>query len=155
MIFLLDTSALAKRYVAEPGSAWVRTLTDPASGNSIAIGNITRVEIGAALARRQRNPRNRMSIADRDALVRLFDRHVAQEYLTVDTVPAVIDLANHLTQQHQLQGYDAVQLASALTLNTQLLTAGLPALTLVSSDRELLQAANAAGLTTDDPMLHP
>jgi predicted nucleic acid-binding protein len=155
MIAYLDTSALVKRYVAEPGSSWVRAITDPASGNQIAIGNITRVEIGAAVARRQRDPRNQMSIADRNALIALFDYHVAHEYLVVDILPAIVDEAYRLTQLHQLRGYDAIQLAAAKSLNAQLVAAGLPALTLISSDHELLAAARAEGLAVDDPHLHP
>ncbi len=155
MIIYFDTSALAKRYLAETGSAWVRGITDPSSGNTIAISNITRVEIGAAIARRQRDPRSRMSIADRDALIQLFDYHVAHDYLVMDLAPDVIDDAYRLTQHHQLRGYDAVQLAAAFTLNTQLIGAGLPALMLVAGDGELLTAAGAEGLATDDPYLHP
>ena len=154
MILYLDTSALAKRYLAEIGSGWVRTITDPASGNTIAVADITRVEIGAAIARRQRDPRSQMSIAERDAIIHLFDRHVAGEYLMVATAPQVIDTAYRLTQQNQLRGYDAVQLASALLLNTELVAAGAPPLILLSSDRELLVAATSEGLATDDPVLH-
>lgn len=155
MIIYSDTSALAKRYLAETGTAWVRSITDPAGGNTIAIGNITRVEIGSAIARRQHDPRSRISVAERDALIQLFDYHVAHEYLVVDLAPIVIDDAYHLILQHQVRAYDAIQLAAAFTLNTQLVAAGLPALTLVSGDRELLEAARAEGLVTDNPYLHP
>lgn len=155
MLLFLDTSALAKRYLAETGSGWVRAVIDPASGNTIAVANITRVEIGAAIARRQRDPRSQMSLADRDALIHFFDHHVAHEYLLVATTAHIIDTAYHLTQQYQLRGYDALQLGSALILNEVLVATGVPALTVVASDRELQFAAHAEGLLTDDPVLHP
>jgi hypothetical protein len=59
-----------------------------------------------------------------------------------------------LTQLHHIRGHDAVQLVAAHSLNTQLIAAGLPALTLVSGDHELLAAARATGLAVDDPNLH-
>ena len=155
MVLYLDTSALAKRYLAETGSRWIQMLAHPASGNTIAIVNITRVEIGAAIARRQRDPRNRMSLTDREMLIRLFDLHVTQEYLVIDIKPAVIDDAYRLTHRHQLRGYDAVQLAAALALNSHLASSGVPELILIANDAELLTAAKAEGLTTDDPGVHP
>lgn len=52
--YFLDTSALVKRYVAETGSNGIRSITDVATGNQIAIAQITWVEVLSALARRQR-----------------------------------------------------------------------------------------------------
>ena len=96
-----------------------------------------------------------MSIADRDALLHLFDYHVAHEYVLVAVTPEVIDEAYRLTQRHRLRGYDAVQLATALALNSRITAAGHSGVTLVASDTELLTAARTAGLGTDDPRLHP
>ncbi len=155
MIYFIDTSALAKRYLVEQGSGWIRAITDPSSGNRIAVGNITRVEIGAAIARRQRDPRYRMTVADRDALISLFDYHVRNEYLVVDMLPTIVDDAYQLTRIYQLRGYDAIQLAAARALNKQLIAAGLPSLVLLTGDGELLTAACADGLAVDDPNLHP
>jgi predicted nucleic acid-binding protein len=50
-------------------------------------------------------------------------------------------LAGELAERHALRGYDAVHLASALSV-------GDPELVLVSWDRELAAAAGAAGLNT-------
>ena len=60
-----------------------------------------------------------------------------------------------LTQHHKLRGYDAVQLASALTLNTLLVQQQLTPLTFVASDHDLLAAAQGEGLATEDPTQHP
>lgn len=47
----LDSSALIKRYVQERGTAWVRTLTDPASGNQIFVARLAVLEVAATLTR--------------------------------------------------------------------------------------------------------
>jgi hypothetical protein len=54
--YYLDSSALAKRYVTETGSTWVRGLSDVATDNVIISAEITRVEVAAALAARHRAP---------------------------------------------------------------------------------------------------
>ncbi|NOT59076.1 MAG: nucleic acid-binding protein, partial [Acidobacteria bacterium] len=56
---------------------------------------------------------------------------------------------------HALRGYDAVQLAAALEENDELMSFGLPALTLVSADAELNKAAQAEGLNVENPNNHP
>jgi hypothetical protein len=67
----------------------------------------------------------------------------------------VVEQAVQLTQRHRLRGYDAVQLATALDANATLVAAGLPALTFVAADDDLLAAARAEGLDADNPNLHP
>jgi len=64
---------------------------------------------------------------------------------------AIIDRAVRLTQGHKLRGYDAVQLATALAVDTALTVAGLSQLIFVAADGDLLTAANAEGLATEDP----
>ena len=66
----------------------------------------------------------------------------------------VIDRAVELTRRYRLRGYDAVHLASALILNDALLRQGLPALTMVAADDNLLAAAAGEGLPTENPNHH-
>ena len=66
-----------------------------------------------------------------------------------------LDRAMNLTQNHRLRGYDAVQLAAALVVNEQYRAAGLPALTFITADNDLVAAAGAEGLMADNPNLHP
>ncbi len=54
-----DTSGLAKRYVAETGSTWVKNICLPASGNLIFIAEITTIEITSAIVRRRKAVRYR------------------------------------------------------------------------------------------------
>ena len=56
-VYFLDSSALVKRYVAEPGTAWIQALAVPSAHNTLLISRITWVEVLSALARRQREGR--------------------------------------------------------------------------------------------------
>ena len=52
--YYLDTSALVKRYVAEPGSAWIEAvILEPADVLALT-SRVTMVEMWSALARRRR-----------------------------------------------------------------------------------------------------
>jgi len=152
-IYYLDSSALVKRYLVEPGTAWVRIVTDPASGDVTVISEITLVEVAAAFASHHRG--GNITIAERDAALRLFLHHADSEYQLVPANRLIVDRAVLLTQQHRLRGYDAAQLGTALIVNTQYLAAGLPPLSFVASDTDLLAAAAAEGLTTENPNAHP
>lgn len=110
-LFFLDASAVAKRYLAEPGTSWVRGITDPSSGNTIILAEVTLVEVSAAVAARFRS--GSLSVAERDASVRLLLQHADTEYQLVPIHRFVIDRAVRLTQNHRLRGYDAMQLGTA------------------------------------------
>ncbi len=152
-IFFLDSSALTKRYLQEPGSDWVAALTDPATGNIIVVAEITRVEVAAALAARHRA--DAITLNERDDLVSLVLQHFDSEYRIVAIEPTVTSRAVALTQRHRLRGYDAVQLAAALAANEPLTAAGLAALTFVAADDDLVAAARAEGLLAENPNQHP
>jgi predicted nucleic acid-binding protein len=143
-----DSSALAKRYLTEIGSAWVIAQADPAVSNTIVVAEIARVEVAAALAARHRA--GAITYSERNLLVALLLRHFDTEYRIVAITPGLMGSAVVLTQQHRLRGYDAVQLAAALTA-----AAALPGLAFIAADNDLLSAARAEGLTADNPLLHP
>jgi predicted nucleic acid-binding protein len=52
--YYFDTSALAKRYVVEVGSAWVQAVVAQQSGHMIYTSVLTQPEIVSALQRRVR-----------------------------------------------------------------------------------------------------
>lgn len=52
--YYFDSSGLAKRYVNEPGSGWVRLTVSPRTGHAVYTARITGAEIIAALALRGR-----------------------------------------------------------------------------------------------------
>jgi uncharacterized protein len=54
--YFLDSSALAKRYLPEIGSPWIRQITDPANQNDLFIARITWVEVLSARRQREGAP---------------------------------------------------------------------------------------------------
>lgn len=151
--YFFDSSALVKRYVTEIGTSWVTRLLLPTSGHRIHVASITTVEVTAALARRERG--QQLSTNDFDTAMRQFRSDLHSIYETVDVTERLIAQAMVIAETHALRGYDAVQLASALAINTELLTAGLPAITLVSADLELNLTAQAESLLVENPNNHP
>jgi predicted nucleic acid-binding protein len=78
----------------------------------------------------------------------------AETFLLLQVDRSVIDQAVELTQSHRLRGYDAVQLATALVANDDLVEQEHSPLVFVASDNDLLAAARAEGLTADNPLEH-
>lgn len=152
--YYLDSSALVKRYLTEIGSTWVGDRTNSSAGNTISIAEITQVEVAAALASRHRASSG-ITLVERDRLFSLLVLHCTTEYDVIPGTTTLIEQAMRLTQNHRLRGYDAVQLATALIVNKQYLAAGLPALTFLSADDDLLAAARVEGLAADNPNNYP
>lgn len=150
--FFLDSSAVVKRYLTETGTPWIRALADPSSGNTIAVAEITLVEVAAALAARHRA--GDITVGERDEAFALFLSHYVNEYEITATERPIFDRAVDLTQNHRLRGYDAVQLATAFAANDSLVAADLPALSFVAADEDLVSAAQTEGLQTDNPNRH-
>jgi uncharacterized protein len=155
-ILFLDASAVVKRYIREPGSAWVRQVCeerdeDGRKLNLVAIAEISRVEVAAAFAVLVR--RNEISKTLGERAYKEFIDELEQEYRSVRLTPEVPHHAADLTQRHPLKAYDAVQLATALAYDGLLKRAQL-SLTFISGDDRLLQAANVEGLVADNPFSH-
>ncbi len=151
--YFLDSSAVVKRYLPEHGTAWIRHLCAPGSGNTIILSAITVVEVAAALAARHRATGG-ISRTARDNALTLFLRHYGGEYDVTDLDRAILGQAVELPQRHRLRGYDAVQLATALAADRVLRMAGVGNLTFIAADTELLAAARAEGLAAADPNLY-
>lgn len=110
MIIYLDASALVKRYVAERGSKEVIELT--AAAEIVATSLISRAEVAAAFARAVR-----LGVLDHDG-GRRAQRRFSREWPDLARVPvseALVSRAEMLAWDYGLRGYDAMQLASALT----------------------------------------
>ena len=149
--YFLDTSALVKRHVAEPGHVWIESLCDPAAGNTVVISEVAIVEMSATLSRLVREKPPRLSMTDRDTLITFFDLLVQSEYIVVLVNRAIFTRAAALCRIHPLRAYDAVQLACALTRRDDDLAAGQSALIFVCSDTVLRNAAGAEGFVTENP----
>ncbi|HUS97197.1 MAG TPA: type II toxin-antitoxin system VapC family toxin [Hyphomicrobiaceae bacterium] len=152
MSFLyLDSSVMVKRYVEEPGSDWVQSLiTDPQ--NVAILSEIAIVEVSAALSMSVRTGRLRKALGR--AAYEAFHADIAVGiYQLLAVARPTIDLAAGLAQTHPLKGYDAVHLATGLEAARSLADQEIT-LVFVSGDVQMLRAAEAEGLTTDDPFLH-
>ena len=137
MTLYLDTSAIVKRYVSEPGSQEVVVLTTAAE--AVATSLVTRTEVAAALARAVR-----VGTLDHDG-GRRAQRRFSQEWPTLVRVPiteALVFRAETLAWDHGLRGYDAIHLAAALTWRDAV---GRDVV-LATFDRQLWEAAPEAGL---------
>ena len=151
--YFFDTSALVKRFSRETGTAWTISLLKPSSNNTIYIARITSVEVVSALTRRTRG-RSLTQIQASKSIQR-FERSLFGRYAIVEIRPMLANRAMLLAKIHGLRGYDAVQLAAALTANDERLAIGAKALTLISADTALNAAASLEGLAIDDPNHHP
>lgn len=83
-----------------------------------------------------------------------FRSDVEDVYRVIEVGPATSERAIEVARDHRLRAYDCLQLATALLLEGQRARAGLEPLTLVSSDGELNVAAEAEGITVEDPAVH-
>ena len=142
MLLYVDTSALFKRYVEEDESEAVLARIEKAPAVGTAL--ITRVEVSAALAqavRQQRMGQNEAQEAEREFLDDWDD------FTRIRVTEALIARAGQLAWQHNLRGYDAAQLAAALTWRdtTEDTEDGI---VFACFDNELAQAAAAEGLET-------
>ncbi|MBI4829882.1 MAG: type II toxin-antitoxin system VapC family toxin [Nitrospinae bacterium] len=141
MIFL-DTSALVKRYIDEPGSSRVEKMFT--SGEALAVSLLAYAETLAALRRRERA--GDISLSDMKSAAMRFEADWKKL--------AVIPLGDHLKpvikrviNRRRLRGADAVHLASALFLMQSLETG----VAFAASDAELLAAAEKEGVSIYDP----
>lgn len=147
--YFLDSSALAKRYVAETGTAWVQSLLEPAAGNSVYVARITLVELVSAVSRRKRN--GDLGPGAADAALADVRADFASGYQVLEVTAALIGQAEALAEKHALRGYDAVQLAAALQVSAAYVAAGQSPVALVSADIDLNTAGLAEGLMVIDP----
>ncbi|MCC6422249.1 MAG: type II toxin-antitoxin system VapC family toxin [Phycisphaerales bacterium] len=151
-ILFLDSSAVVKRYVAEAGTGWVIGLTTPSAGNVIHISVMTGAEVIAAFARRRQI--GSMTPDDVERAIAEFYEDWAVLYELVRADREVVNRAMLLARRHGLRGYDSVQLASAIEVNA-LAKQATVAFRFISADEDLNVAAQAEGLQTENPNLHP
>ena len=151
--YFLDTSALAKRYVTEPGSSWILSITDLATGNQSWISALAPVEFLALLYRRARS--GQLTILEAHQTEQVFRRDLGALFRVISPIPLILNRAMDLVIVHPLRGYDAVQLATGLYLQTQQSATRVAAPVFLSADQNLNGAASAEGLQVDNPNLHP
>ena len=136
MIYL-DTSALIKRFVNENGSPLVQSIVQ--RKGVIATAKIAYAEIFAGLTGKLRE--GNLSKAQYALACRQFESDW-QAYLRVELEDNILLLARDLIQRRPLRGFDAVHLASALSLKIALGEE----ITFAAADGRLLKAAKAENL---------
>ncbi len=146
-----DSSALVKRYFIEEGSVWVQNRCNELT-RTIVFAEIGRVEIAAAFAGKLRG--GFINQTEYQQAITDLAMDCQQQYFLILIKSSRIDEAVALTKRHKLRGYDAVHLACALHYNQVLLQNGISSLVFVTADIELLQAAKAEGLTTENHNEH-
>lgn len=137
MLLYLDSSALVKLYVNEPGSETVHALVHQAS--VVATSVIAYPEARAAVARRVRE-----AVLTPDQALRI-KAGLAADWGAFWVIPVRDDIARtagDLSELHALRGMDALHLASALWLDRQ----HDDRLVFAVWDRRLAGGARAAGL---------
>lgn len=136
MIVYADSSALVKRYVTEPGSREVIELTSTA--DAVATALVSRAEIAAAFARAVR-----MGIVEHDAGHRAQRRFAREwpDFARVALTEALVARSETLAWQFGLRGYDAIQLAAAVTWRESIGQE----VVLATFDRQLWDAGAEAG----------
>lgn len=133
MLYFLDSSALAKRYLRETGSENINEIFFPHAGSTIIASSLSFSEIVSALNR----GRNRGDITHTDVFVacaQLYADYFEKRIFLIDIRWEHIARANELILQHNLRSHDAIILSCAL---------GVQAFNpiFVVSDRRLLVAA--------------
>lgn len=150
--YYLDSSALVKRYVQEDGTFWIRTVTSRRAGHTLHTVRVTGPELVSAITRKARA--GEVSARSAARANNSFRQDWRDQYYISEVSPEVADRAMALVEKHGLRGYDAVQLATALEVQTGRRGRRGAPLTFVSADASLLQAAVAEGLAVEDPSAH-
>lgn len=142
MNYYMDASAVVKLYIEEAGSERIREIVFSES-NNVFISKITAAEVVAAFSRRQR-----MKDITEENYGEVFADFLSDYerlFAKSEVTDSVIAIAIGLTRRQFLRGYDSVQLASAITLNTEINEG----LTFISADVELNNAAKTEGLAVE------
>lgn len=149
-LFLLDGSALAKRYIAEIGTPSLDYLFDHVTADRLLVLNVGVAEVVSVLVRRKN-----AGILSANLMLQAF-LWLGNEIINAPAIrkleptnSLVIGALIHILN-HSVNATDAVVLQAALHLAHDSRING-DDLVLVASDKRLIRAAQAEGLETFDP----
>lgn len=151
--YFFESSALVKRFAPERGSKFVLSLLRPSARNRFYAARVTEVEVCAALVRRQKG--GTISADQAAKGLRRLRRDFSRLFTHISVNEDVVVEAIRLTGNYGLRGYDAIQLSAALKANDERARRVLSPLILVSADTELNNAAQAEGVTVENPNDYP
>lgn len=129
MRVFLDSSAIVKRYINEPGSEKLNELC--AAASSVILSIITSVEVSSAFSRSKREKKITSSQLKLLKLEFSKDLNAAE---IVELYPRVISQSKQCLERTALRSLDAIQLASAIVAEVDLF---------ITSDERQIKAAKA------------
>ena len=138
-----DTSALAKRYVQEPGSEELEELFSSVA-TEIFDSTLAFVEFASALGRKLRN--KEMTKAEVGKAIKELEKDWSEVFTWIPLEDTLAEAASAIAFQHSLKGADAVQLASAREFGSELF---------IASDHRLIAAAKKIGINSYNPESGP
>ena len=144
--YYLDASAALKLYFTnELGAEFMGILLENAAPNEFFyISTFGVLEVNAAIRRRIRDGRSMYEA------LRLFIQDSARLLRVIPTSDRVLEHAMSVVENHRLRAGDAIHLATALSIAA---TVDDSQVFMVSSDAELLEASEAAGIGAIDPQM--
>jgi predicted nucleic acid-binding protein len=145
IFYYLDASAWVKRYYRESGTSSVQRLF--VTEQKLACASLGFVEVMATLARK-RKAHDISSAAFEQKSVELESDW--ERFIQIQLSAEAVDLAKVMARRLGLRGADAIHLASALILQERFVDED-DRLVLVTSDRELKEAGETAGLIVLNP----
>jgi predicted nucleic acid-binding protein len=148
--FLLDGSALVKRFAPEPGTALVDHLFTQASRDQLTCLMIGAAETAATLVRKRNQGVLTPAIFAAAATELSAEVVFATGFFKFASDNVTITRSIPLSEKHAINATDAIVLQTALQSAAQLRPAGND-LVLVACDYRLLRAAQAERLLTFDP----
>jgi predicted nucleic acid-binding protein len=148
-VYFVDSSALVKAYVSEPGSSVVLALLDRMRG-SVYVSSAVMIETAAAIARLRRSHKMRQKLyaKARDK----FLEHCRTRFHVVHPPAAVINATVGMIDAYRLRragGFDLLHIATAEYIRT-LLPGGV--ISFVCCDDGLRSVAEERGFDVFDPL---
>lgn len=148
-VFYFDSSALVKIYFNENGTTLVREISQR-EDTIIFLSDIALVELGASLARKVREGN-----MTKDEYKTVFDDFMDDyfiEYARVEINYEVLNLAVKLAKKNALKAYDAIQLACAIKVKSDIeVKEDYAEIAFVGADKMLEKAAQIEGFITINP----
>ena len=139
MRIFLDTSALAKRYVQEPGSGELAELLTSIT-SEIFISTLAFVEFTSAMGRKLRN--KEIAEAKVGEAIKELEEDWYEVFAKIPLEDTLAETAAAIALEHSLKGADAVHLASAKAIGAELF---------VASDEKLIRVAKKMGMISYNP----
>jgi predicted nucleic acid-binding protein len=146
--YYFDSSALVKNYIDEVGSGYVKSILNSPDKNLIYTVVVSKVEVASAFIRWSKSfGSEKTAQPPYGRFKEDFDKY----FRVIDVDKDIIESAVFIVEQNGLRGYDAIQLAAALSLSASVIDMSLSPINFVCADNELNYAAQLEGLEVVNP----